>query len=114
VLLGGAVSDLMIKRTARWGDGWMPIVDSADQYADAVGRLTQAADKAGRDPATLDLSVYGLTGQWRTADDLRAFEKAGANRLIVWLDSLELDGVLTEMEQLAAELIGPQRAAASA
>ncbi len=114
VLLGGAISDLMIKRTARWGDGWMPIIDGADQYADAVERVTRAAEEAGRDPATLDLTVYGLTGQWRTADDLRAFEKAGANRLIVWIDSLELDEVLGEMEQLAAELIGPQSVAASA
>lgn len=114
VLLGGAISDLLVKRTARWGDGWMPIVDTPEQYSDAAERLNREAETIDRDPGTLDLTVYGLSGQWRTAEDLRAFEKAGANRLIVWLDSRELDGVLGELETLAAELIGSRQAAASA
>ena len=114
VLLGGAVSDLLIKRTARWGDGWLPIVDSPEDYANAADRLTKAAEDIGRDPATLDLTAYGLSGQWRTADDMRAFEKAGATRLIVWLNSRELDGVVQEMEELAAELIGSPAKAATA
>ena len=114
VLLGGAVSDLLIKRTARWGDGWLPIVDSPEDYANAADRLTKAAEDIGRDPATLDLTAYGLSGQWRTADDMRAFEKAGATRLIVWLNSRELAGVVQEMEELAAELIGSPAKAATA
>jgi len=113
VLLGGTTTDLMIKRTVRYGDGWMPIIESPEQFGEASQRLCKAAEKAGRDPASLDLTAYGLSGQWKTADDMRAFEKAGANRLIVWLDSRELDGVIKEMEVLAAELIGTQRAAAA-
>lgn len=114
ILLGGAPTELLIKRTARWGDGFMPIVESAEQYAGAVEQLARAAEATDRDPGSFDLTAYGLSGQWRTADDLRAFEKAGARRLIVWLNSRELDGVLSELEELAAELIGPRRAAATA
>jgi probable F420-dependent oxidoreductase len=106
VLLGGAPTELLTKRTARWGDGWMPIVESPEQFAESGERLAQAAEAVDRDPALFDLTAYGLSGQWRTGDDVRAFEKAGANRLIVWLDSRELDGVVDEMEKLAAEMIG--------
>jgi probable F420-dependent oxidoreductase len=105
VLLGGSTTDAIIKRTVRWGDGWMPIVDSAEQFAERSEVLCKAVEKSGRDPATLDLTAYGLRDQWRTADDARAFEKAGANRLIVWLNSRELEGLVKEMEELAAELI---------
>jgi alkanesulfonate monooxygenase SsuD/methylene tetrahydromethanopterin reductase-like flavin-dependent oxidoreductase (luciferase family) len=48
IWLGGR-SQPAIDRTARMGDGWMPIFVTPEQFATATSRLDRALDDAGRD-----------------------------------------------------------------
>jgi hypothetical protein len=70
-----------------------------------MDKLKQACDGAGRDMNSLDLTVFGMTGQWRKADDVSALEKAGANRTTIWLNANATEDIVTEMEALAKELL---------
>jgi hypothetical protein len=107
VILGGVTADRVFNRVADYGDGWMPLVESADDIAAGVSRLKQVCAEKGRDFSTLDITAFGLDGQWRTAADRREIESTGANRLVVWLQAMDTEGILKELEQLAAELIAP-------
>jgi len=101
VLLGAIQNPRSLKRVVEWADGWMPIVFSVDEFAHGVEEIRTRARAAGRDPKTIDLTVFGLEGQWQTPDEVRAFEKVGANRVILWLKELKLEPLLRELEALA-------------
>jgi probable F420-dependent oxidoreductase len=105
VILGGVSAARVFNRVVDYGDGWMPLVETADDIAAGVEELKKVCDTKGRDFGTLDITAFGLDGQWRTADDRKAVEKAGANRLVIWIQAMDTAGILTELDQLAAELL---------
>ena len=105
VLLGGITSPYVYRRVAEWGDGWAPLVPDISAFEAGMDKLKQACDGAGRDMNSLDLTVFGMTGQWRTADDVSALENAGANRTTIWLNATATEDIVTEMEALARELL---------
>jgi alkanesulfonate monooxygenase SsuD/methylene tetrahydromethanopterin reductase-like flavin-dependent oxidoreductase (luciferase family) len=88
-----------------WGDGWIPVVASADEFADGISKIKAMAREAGRDPGALDFTVFGIEGQWQTKAEIQEFAKAGADRVVVWLGNDDLNGTLREMERLAKALI---------
>lgn len=106
ILLASMGSPKVFQRIVEWGDGWIPIVQTAEELAAGVEQLDGFARDAGRDPNELDVSVFGLQGQWRTRDEVAALEAAGADRVIIWLQDVPLDEILKELEDLAAELLG--------
>lgn len=57
VWYGGALSDAMVRRIARLGDGWMPLGPTPDEIAAGIGTLRAAFRDAGRDPAGLGVRV---------------------------------------------------------
>ncbi|WP_131770107.1 LLM class F420-dependent oxidoreductase [Candidatus Protofrankia californiensis] len=105
LLLGAIANPRSHRRVVEWADGWMPLVQSIDEFAEGVARIKQVAEDSGRDPATIDFTVVGLAGQFRNTEDHRALEKIGCNRVIVWIKAMDNDGMLAEIEELAAELI---------
>lgn len=105
IILGGVSAQRVFNRVVDYGDGWMPLVETTDDLADGVEQLKRVCDDKGRDFATIGITAFGLDGQWRTANDIAALEKAGADRLVVWIKAMNLDGILAELEHLAAELI---------
>jgi probable F420-dependent oxidoreductase len=61
----GKSRDAALRRTARYGDAWLPYLVSPEQYATGVQRLTEYAKTAGRDPASFTgaAQVYvGIAG----------------------------------------------------
>jgi len=105
ILLGGFTAKLVFKRIAEWGDGWLPVVQTLDQFSEGVEKLKRAADEAGRDYSELSKTVFSGMGQWRKPEELRALEDAGAERVVYWLPEGPLDAVMTEMETIARELM---------
>jgi alkanesulfonate monooxygenase SsuD/methylene tetrahydromethanopterin reductase-like flavin-dependent oxidoreductase (luciferase family) len=95
---------------AEWGDGWMPVVQGVEEFAAGVKRISTLASASGRDPASLDFTVFGRPGQWRTEQDRSALERAGAGRVTFWLEQLELDGIRREMDEIARSLALARRA----
>jgi probable F420-dependent oxidoreductase len=105
VLIGSGNSPLAQRSVARWADGWLPVIRRVEQFAPGVESIKQMAKEAGRDPGGLDFTVFGLEGQWRSLREIKAFEEAGANRVVIWLLREGLDNILREMEELAAEVL---------
>jgi hypothetical protein len=57
---------------------------------------------AGRDPSTIDITVFG---QASDPDMLQRFAEAGVSRAIVRLSTTLSDAVLTELERMAAQVL---------
>ena len=62
IWLGGA-SDAVVKRAARLGDGWMPIIAPDAQAEQKLAMLREELNKHGRDPAR-----FGIEGWLRMQD----------------------------------------------
>jgi probable F420-dependent oxidoreductase len=105
VLIGSINNPRALKRVVEWGDGWIPVVTSVDEFADGVTKIKAMAKEAGRDAKGLDFTVFGITGQWQTTAKIREFEKVGADRVVVWLGDGNLKVVLGEMERLAKAVL---------
>lgn len=104
ILLGSIGSPLVFKRTVEWGDGWLPCTADAKEVADGRIELTRLAKAAGRDPASIDLTVFALPGYCRTAKEMADMAKTGANAVVIWLAGVTEAELTEEMTALAAEV----------
>jgi probable F420-dependent oxidoreductase len=110
VWIGGS-SDAAYRRIGRLADGWFPQVAPGPDLDHARAVVAEAADAAGRDPATL-----GLEGRvtWNPEDPARfarqvgKWRDAGASHLAINTMSTGQAGVEAHLAVLAraAELIG--------
>src|SRR6266849_4340476 len=101
VLLGGSAKNVF-QRVVAWGDGWMPIRVTPEEVKMGRATLDALAAAAGRDPSTIDITVFG---QASDRDTLQRFVEAGASRAIVRLSTTLSDAALTELEQMAARVL---------
>ena len=97
VILGGNARNVF-RRVARWGDGWMPTAASPEQIAAGRAAIDELAEASGRDPADIDITVFGQPADRALIDQ---FERAGANRVIVRLADTTSAGALEELERIA-------------
>ncbi|HSB61397.1 MAG TPA: LLM class F420-dependent oxidoreductase [Vicinamibacteria bacterium] len=79
VILGGHAKNVL-QRVVEWGDGWLPNRASPEEVAASRKTLDGLARQAGRDPASITISVFGQPPE---RDLLRRFLDAGAVRVIV-------------------------------
>ncbi len=101
VFLGGDAANVF-KRVVAWGDGWMPVRADAERVKQGRATMDELAEAAGRDPSSIQISVYGAP---QDRDEIAKYEDAGANRAIVNLAStLEGEG-LAGLEQLAKKVL---------
>ena len=101
VFLGGDAANVF-KRVVAWGDGWMPVRADVERVKQGRATLDELAEAAGRDPSSIQISVYGAP---QDRDEIAKYEDAGANRAIVNLPStLEGEG-LAGLEQLAKKVL---------
>jgi probable F420-dependent oxidoreductase len=100
IYLGGSAANVF-KRVVAWGDGWMPTRATPEDIKRGRAMLDKLCEAAGRDPRTIDITVYGEAGD---PDMLKKFEAAGATRVIVRLATTEGDSALSELERMAAQL----------
>jgi alkanesulfonate monooxygenase SsuD/methylene tetrahydromethanopterin reductase-like flavin-dependent oxidoreductase (luciferase family) len=102
IIMGGAAGPTTFAHIVEYCDGWMPIHGRKD----AIGRLPElraVAEAAGRDPASIELGVFGAVGDAAVAED---YARAGFRRMVIALpqDDGE-DGVLRGLDR-AAGLVG--------
>ena len=105
VLLGGR-SKNVFKRVVEWGDGWMPSHASLDEIQRGRETLNDLAKQARRDPGSIQVMAFGESGEFRDREAIKDLEKAGANRVTIWLDSTEGTQALLEMEEIARQVMG--------
>jgi probable F420-dependent oxidoreductase len=99
IIVGGAFP-YGARRAIAYGDGWLPHA-RRPAYGDVLGKFAEfrkMATEAGRDPATLPITVYGV------ADDLdliKRYRDADTARLIVEVPSAKADEVLPVLDRWA-------------
>jgi len=127
----GGESPAALRRTVRYGDGWYPgssnqkaPLDTAAKLRSGIAALHRVAEKAGRDPATIDIGyVWYMPPSWtpRTAPDggrqmfsggaddmladAAALREAGANHVIVYLQRPTIEETLDLTQRFAEDVV---------
>ncbi|GIE33931.1 LLM class F420-dependent oxidoreductase [Actinoplanes italicus] len=125
ILLGaGPASQRALKRVVDRADGWVATGVTPEQVAATLGRLREAAERAGRETpisCTVQISVLSLTAQSleprqplaasmsQLVDDVAAFAEAGADHVYLTLPAAARD--VKDLIDRAAELHGAVRTA---
>jgi probable F420-dependent oxidoreductase len=101
VLLGGH-GPKALERVVRYCDGWMPISLRAGDIKAGIADLRRLAEKAGRDPRSISVSVF-----WAPADRqaIDGYEAIGVERAIFPLPPAPRDQVMPILDK-HAKLIG--------
>jgi len=100
VIVGGAFP-YAAKRAIAYGDGWIPH-KARPQYGDVADFLPEfrkMAKEAGRDPASIPITIWGAT---EDRDLLRRYQDLGVSRVIVTLPSKPADALLGRLDRWAA------------
>jgi probable F420-dependent oxidoreductase len=104
--VGGAVPG-GIKRAVRYGDGWIPLMGRGDtNFAGHALSFRAAAEAAGRDPSSMEISVYAAPPQIET---LHEYRDAGVDRVLLFSPTDGRDAALAALDlyaSLAAQLEG--------
>ena len=126
----GGESPPAFRRAGRLGDAWYPIgsnpkftIRTPAQYAEAVDRIRGYAERAGRDPDSIDLaySVAGtaipassaqpterrpFTGAPSdVASDIASFREVGVRHMRIGLEADRLSEMLDNLEAFAADVM---------
>jgi probable F420-dependent oxidoreductase len=101
IIMGGTKGKIY-ERVALHGDGWFLPVNTAEALVDKLTPLETACEAVGRDAASVEIScMWNLQGG---INAIRAFEDAGASRIIVPVVALGKDPV-TGLSELAENII---------
>jgi probable F420-dependent oxidoreductase len=79
------------RRAIRYGDGWMPIGGRDGDIAEGLTQFREMAREAGRDPESLEVSVFGAEAV-ETA--LARHRDAGISRVVLMLPPAPRDEIL--------------------
>lgn len=127
----GGESPAALRRTVQYGDAWYPVsnnqqilLNTPARLRDGVARLHRAAEKAGRDPAGIDIAyVWFMPPSWTArqgpdggrqmfsgsaADmlaDAAALAAAGVRHVIVYLQRRTIEETLETTQRFAEEVI---------
>lgn len=103
-MLGGESAKRVFRRIARWGDGWLPVVQDGSQLVDGRNQIQAACKEEGRDPDVIQIIVLGAPGQYCTRAEQKALAAAGFDHVVLWLQGEDVDAIDKEMTALAEEL----------
>jgi probable F420-dependent oxidoreductase len=98
IFLGGE-SDHTVRRVVEFCDGWFPRPRSDWEPKRAAARLREAALAAGRDPATLPITVFNAPAD---AAALAPYREAGIARVLFEVPDAGRDDVLRRLDRYAA------------
>jgi probable F420-dependent oxidoreductase len=100
VIVGGAFP-YAARRAIRYGDGWIPRADRLEQAGVGVliEQFRQMATQAGRDPATLPITVFRVPEE---IDRLRYCRQVGVDRIVFSLPPEKEDAILPILDRWVA------------
>ncbi|HBK08961.1 MAG TPA: hypothetical protein DDZ81_24410 [Acetobacteraceae bacterium] len=127
----GGESAPALRRAAAMGEGWYPVsnnaqipLDTPAKLKEGIARLHRAAEKIGRDPASIDIAyVWFKPPQWTpvtnaegqrqmftgTADDMledaAAFAAVGVKHLIVYAQQPTIEATLDVQQRFAEDVV---------
>ena len=125
----GGESPPALRRAAQLGDAWYPIcsnpafpVGTIAQYAEYQARVRANAERAGRDPATLDFAysvnwyddtqAHEADGERRIltgsadqiAGDVKALEELGVNHLVLNFQGADLQATFDDLSRFTENI----------
>ena len=102
VIVGGAFP-YSARRAIRYGDGWIPQATRAayTELVELLPRFTQMCAEAGRDPASIPITIWGAKND---LDLLKRYRDLGVERMVVSIESEKADSILPLLDHWA-ELI---------
>ncbi|MCZ6710339.1 MAG: LLM class F420-dependent oxidoreductase [Gammaproteobacteria bacterium] len=98
LILGGE-TDHTLRRIVRVGDGWLPRAMNPQQVLDGMTRLKQFAEEAGRDPATISVSIFAPPPK---DDVINRFKETDAERIILMVPPRDEAETLKRLDRYAA------------
>ena len=127
----GGESAPALRRAAQMGDGWYPVSNNTHILMNTpallkagIDRMHQAAEKAGRDPASIDIAyVWFMPPRWTArsgadgqrqmftggADDMladaAAFAAVGVKHLIIYAQQPTIEATLDVQQRFAEDVI---------
>jgi len=104
IMFGDEWAKRVFKRIVEWGDGWLPVIRAVSQLTAGIDQLQRLCVEAGRDPASIRITVFGADGQWRKRAQMETLFAAGAGHVTVWLQGRTADDMRHELDALAREL----------
>ncbi len=101
VYLGGMASNVF-KRVVEWGDGWMPNRVTPEDISAGRQKLNDLASEAGRDPSSINVSVFG-----QPADRALVFGlfEAGADRVMIRVETADEEATMAQLDQIAEKVL---------
>ena len=109
VLLGSNARNTF-KRIVEWGDGWLPHgPTTVEQIKQGRITLNRMAEEAGRDPASIQVTAFGMPGNLhRDHAVVEELEEGGIDRIVTWLTTRDPDSspwpIAREPEEALANL----------
>ena len=101
VFLGGMAKNVF-KRIIDYGDGWMPNRVVPEDVQKGRATLDELAEAAGRDPKSIIVSVFG---QQPDAELLMGFEEAGADRVMIRVETANEEDTLKNLHSIAETVL---------
>jgi probable F420-dependent oxidoreductase len=99
VIVGGAFP-YGARRAVRYGDGWIPGAGRTrhGDIGDTLPQFHKMAAEAGRDPASLPVTLFRVA---EDADGLRRFRELGVARVVISLPAAQSDQILPILDRWA-------------
>ena len=95
IIMGGGHGPVLFDAIARYADGWMPITGRSS-ISDRLDLLKKAFEKAGRDPASIEVVIAGATTD---PDSIINLGKEGVGRILLTIWSEDRDEILTRLDE---------------
>jgi len=101
VIVGGSGAPAR-RRAVAYGEGWMPIPGRGESIGDAIRDLHALAAKAGRDPRSIPVTIFGARAEAKALEEYRS---VGVDRVLFPLPAADGDTVLPLLDGYA-KLLG--------
>lgn len=98
LILGGE-TDHTLRRIVRYGDGWLPRAMKPEIVTKGMARLAQFAEEAGRDPASISVSVFAPPPKDIV---INQFRETTVERVILMIPPQDEAKTLARMDRYAA------------
>ena len=102
ILVGGAFP-YGARRALQYGDGWMPIGGRDQDPIALLPRFRQMCAEAGRDPASVPMSVFGPK---HDLDTLKRLRDSGMERTVLAIPTAGRDAALASLDACATLMRG--------
>jgi probable F420-dependent oxidoreductase len=98
LILGGE-TEHTLRRIVRQGDGWLPRAMKPEVVIEGMVKLARFAEEAGRDPATISVSVFAPPPKDRV---IHQFRDTTVDRVILMVPPQDESSTLARLDRYAA------------